>query len=95
MFQAWSQTDLFPDGEMSLRKFLSCLVCGAMSGIVGVLVFKYFVSREGVRNPGPEQIEGNNDEQKIVTKMTKDITGHLKNTRRTFHKEGQCTSLQI
>ena len=66
MFQAWSQTDLFSDGEMSLRKLLSCLVCGAMSGIIGVLVFNYFVSREGIRNPGPEQIEGNNDEQKIV-----------------------------
>ena len=66
MFQACSRTDLFPDGEMSLRKLLSCLVCGAMSGIIGVLVFNYFVSREGIRNPGPEQIEGNNDEQKIA-----------------------------
>ena len=44
-----------------------------MSGIIGVLVFNYFVSREGIRNPGPEQIEGNNeeiegnnDEQKIA-----------------------------
>ena len=34
-----------------------------MSGIIGVLVFNYFVSREGIRNPGPEQIEGNNDEK--------------------------------
>ena len=66
MFQAWSQTDLFPDGEMSLRKLLSCLVCGAMSGIIGVLVFNYFVSREGIRNPGPKKIEGKNDEQKIA-----------------------------
>ena len=38
-------------------------MCGAMSGIIGVLVFNYFVSREGIRNPGPEQIEGNNDEK--------------------------------
>ena len=37
-----------------------------MSGIIGVLVFNYLVSREGIRNPGPEQIEGNNDEQKIA-----------------------------
>ena len=66
VFQAWSQIDLFPDGEMSLRKLLWCLVGGAMSGIIGVLVFNYFVSREGIENPGPEQIEGNNDEQKIA-----------------------------
>ena len=64
--QAWSQIDLFPDGEMSLRKLLWCLVGGAMSGIIGVLVFNYFVSREGIKNPGPEQIEGNNDRQKIA-----------------------------
>ena len=64
--RAWSRTDLFPDGEMSLRELISCLVCGAMSGIIGVLVFNYFVSREGIENPGPEQIEGNNDEQKIA-----------------------------
>ena len=66
VFQAWSQIDLFPDGEMSLRKLLWCLVGGAMSGIIGVMVFNYFVSREGIENPGPEQIEGNNDEQKIA-----------------------------
>ena len=66
VFQAWSQIDLFPDGEMSLRKLLWCLVGGAMSGIIGVLVFNYFVSREGIKNPGPEQIEGNNDRQKIA-----------------------------
>ena len=37
-----------------------------MSGIIGLLVFNYFVKREGIRNPGPEQIEGNNHEQKIA-----------------------------
>lgn len=82
VFQAWSQIDLFPDGEMSLRKLLWCLVGGAMSGIIGVMVFNYFVSREGIENPGPEQIEGNNDEQKIAEE-----NDEIQNRRPQEHEE--------